>query len=237
MMRLLGNLGTGYIDMGKQAASPFSAWIQAGYLAIADPMALQPLGGNLGVGTLSPTSKLDVDGKIRMREGAVAGFIPVADSNGVMTWTDPNLVTAPDTAGPVPIRFQGDILYVHPTDNGVSVEWGVAAVTGATSTTDGAMNTDSIVAAGADGNTAAGICDTLTAFGFDDWYLPAQYEMDALYKQSYLISGLELNPDWEYWSSTEIDGLNAWAHRLDYGGPDEDDKVEINHNVRCVRRE
>lgn len=237
LVRLLGSGAAGYLDIGKQASSPFIGWIQAGFNATADPLALQPLGGNLGVGTAAPTHRLDVDGVIRMRTGAVQGYIPVGDSNGVMTWTDPNLLSVPETDGPVPIRFQGQILHVHPTDNGTNVEWGIEAVTGATSQTDGSSNTNAIISSGAGGATAAGICDTLTAFGFDDWYLPAQYEMDAVYKQSYLLSDLQLNADWKYWSSTEIDSLNAWAHRLDYGGPDEDGKVEVNHNVRCVRND
>ena len=47
--------------------------------------------GKLGVGkNITPSEKLDVDGKIRMREGATAGYVPVSDANGVMTWTSPD---------------------------------------------------------------------------------------------------------------------------------------------------
>jgi len=52
--------------------------------------------GYVGIGTPIPTSTLDVDGQIRMRTGAADGYIPVADTNGIMTWTDPgNIFTAP----------------------------------------------------------------------------------------------------------------------------------------------
>ena len=56
--------------------------------------------GNLGIGkNISPSEKLDVDGKIRMRDGAQNGYIPVSDANGVMTWTSPNnIVTGPTGA-------------------------------------------------------------------------------------------------------------------------------------------
>ena len=52
------------------------------------------MGANVGVGTLAPTEKMDVNGKIRMRTGANNGYIPVSDGNGVMTWTDPLTITA-----------------------------------------------------------------------------------------------------------------------------------------------
>jgi hypothetical protein len=54
-------------------------------------------GDNVGIGLTNgagnsfpiATERLDVNGKIRMREGAAAGYLPVSDANGVMTWTDP----------------------------------------------------------------------------------------------------------------------------------------------------
>ena len=42
---------------------------------------------DVAIGSLTATEKLDVNGKIRMR--TTAGYVPVADANGVMTWTDP----------------------------------------------------------------------------------------------------------------------------------------------------
>ena len=48
---------------------------------------------DVAIGGLSATEKLDVYGKIRMRTGATAGYVPVADANGVMTWTDPSMLS------------------------------------------------------------------------------------------------------------------------------------------------
>ena len=59
--------------------------------------------GNVGIGSLDPNSttfpsnKLDVDGQIRMRgTSGTAGYIPVSDADGVMTWTDPTTITTAD---------------------------------------------------------------------------------------------------------------------------------------------
>lgn len=50
----------------------------------------------IGVGSASPISTLDVNGQITMETGAVAGYIPVSDANGTMTWTDPTTISTSD---------------------------------------------------------------------------------------------------------------------------------------------
>jgi hypothetical protein len=46
--------------------------------------------GKVGIGNnITPSQNLDVEGHIRMREGALAGRIPVSSSDGTMIWTDP----------------------------------------------------------------------------------------------------------------------------------------------------
>ena len=54
------------------------------------------MGAEFGIGTLAPTNELDVNGQIRMRTGATAGYIPVSNGTGVMTWTDPTTITTAD---------------------------------------------------------------------------------------------------------------------------------------------
>lgn len=56
-------------------------------------------GGNVGIGTSTPTQKLQVQGSIRMVDGnQAAGYIPVSDVNGAMTWTDPSTLTTANDA-------------------------------------------------------------------------------------------------------------------------------------------
>jgi hypothetical protein len=48
------------LDIGKQTSFPFSSWIQSGFNVGPDPLSLQPLGGNLGIGTLSPNAQIQL---------------------------------------------------------------------------------------------------------------------------------------------------------------------------------
>jgi hypothetical protein len=68
--------------------------------------------GFVGIGASSPTEKLDVAGRIRMRTGANAGYIPVSDADGKMTWTDPSTILTPspwETSGSDVYRADGEL--------------------------------------------------------------------------------------------------------------------------------
>ena len=135
---------------------------------------------------------------------------------------------------PVAISFNGT-LYVHPTDNSTGIQWynGSYITTNATSTTDGSANTDSIVKYQSAGAYAAYLCDTLTAFGHSDWYLPAKDELNALYQNKDVIGGFSSN---YYWSSTEYDNSNAWDQG--FGSGNQYSLVKFIYvRVRCVRRD
>jgi uncharacterized protein (TIGR02145 family) len=53
------------LDIGKKNGGTYDAWLQAGFFGNADPISLQPLGGNVGIGLLSPSAKLEVEGGIK----------------------------------------------------------------------------------------------------------------------------------------------------------------------------
>jgi hypothetical protein len=79
------------IDIGHSSASPFSGWLQVGYNGVVEPFSLQPLGGNVGVGTLSPSQKLDINGQIRIQGGNPGiGKVLTSDATGVASWASPS---------------------------------------------------------------------------------------------------------------------------------------------------
>jgi len=76
-------------DFTNSLTTPFKIYTgaQANRIVVKDE--------NVGIGVTNPSELLDVDGKIRMREGAVNGYIPISDANGVMTWTNPSILAQP----------------------------------------------------------------------------------------------------------------------------------------------
>ena len=99
------------------------------------------------------------------------------------------------------------------------VAWGDKEVDleGCESTWDGRSNTNAILLATHDTMSAAGICDSYKSEGFNDWYLPAIYELQALHSNLFTVEKalgemegtdpMEMNL---YWSSTESNAAAAW---------------------------
>ncbi len=176
------------------------------------------LGTFHGAGNEKIVLTWDKDGNVKINQ---AYTLPTADGstnqiiktngNDQLSWTNlSEIPNAHDTTQPTPIKYRGYLLYVHPTDNASNLNWATAKTT----------------------------CDNLTAFGKSDWYLPTRTELNAMYKQSYLISGLSETEIVKYWSSTGKDTDNAYTQRLDYGAPDPDAKTDTDgHNCRCVRKD
>ena len=126
-------------------------------------------------------------------------------------------------------------LFVHPTNNGAR-PWGAwELVVGAYSATNGEANTQLIVQTLGPGFYAAYLCDTLTAYGYDDWYLPARDELAEVYYNRDEIGGFGTT---SYWTSTEINyqlandiKFNSTITVYTYW------KNDSGIGVRCVRRD
>lgn len=121
----------------------------------------------------------------------------------------------------------GRIFYLDPsndhglitalTDQSGGVKWNHTAnpyaAISAYSTTNGSVNTTTIIAAIGSAGNAAGICRTYTGGGYNDWYLPSREELVLLNNQKAIIGNFQ--PGY-YWSSTATaDNSTAWY--VDFG--------------------
>jgi hypothetical protein len=159
-------------------------------------------------------------------------FVFLFACDGTVEEEEPEEVYLPDK--PVRIDYEGTALYVHPVDNSENTAWGgYPSATKANSLTNGKKNTEIIVDSLGGGDYAAYVCDTLKAYGYDDWYLPSKKELSAIFSNYDKLVDLDVDT---YWSSTEAGGDEAWSQSF-YSG----NKLTINKyrlkTVRCVRRD
>ena len=128
-------------------------------------------------------------------------------------------------------------------DQSTGIQWynGTYRYTGTTGDglNAGAMNTALIIATqmadNQTGNFAAKVCAdysvTVGGITYGDWYLPSEYELNLLYLQKNVVSGLSTN---FYWSSSESDYFNAWFKGFHIGTQSANDKGAT-YYVRAIR--
>lgn len=116
------------------------------------------------------------------------------------------------------------------TDLSASVPWTIPAQQSnligitAQSTTNGLTNTDAIILqTGLPATTtyAAGLARLYLGGGFNDWYLPANWELNACYNSANIVNKVlgTINGfvNTYYWSSSEFGFNSAWGQNFDYG--------------------
>lgn len=129
-----------------------------------------------------------------------------------------------------------DTFYLYPEDNHTSIQWGtngtdVSYGKGAISELYGDVNTEDIVGE-LGSNSAAYICDTMTAYDTTTWYLPSIYELYCIYEQ---IDTSYHFREGHYWSSTEFSSHGAYGNRMVIGRKAVYEK-DIYGRVRCIRK-
>jgi hypothetical protein len=129
-------------------------------------------------------------------------------------------------------------------DQSAGIKWALPAYQstsvpspGATSTTNGAANTDAIIAqtGQAAANTyAAGLCRTYDGGGFNDWYLPATNELDLMHDNLHVAGLGGFSSAW-YWTSNEFSTTHGFFQNFSDGGITGVNKNASNLKVRAVR--
>jgi len=111
--------------------------------------------------------------------------------------------------------------------------WGCMGtnITGATSASNGLDNTNAILTGCAARPIAASLCSDLVESGFNDWYLPANDQLDSLYKQRIFVGGFS----YIYWNSTQLSNDNGWNLNFDDGTQSPYYPKSFTLGVRCIR--
>ena len=104
-----------------------------------------------------------------------------------------------------------------PSDQG-SERWGCSGtgISGADGTAIGTgnQNTIDIMTGCNEAGIPARLCGDLVLGGYSDWYLPSKDELNQLYINRVAIGGFA---NYNYWSSSENDNLDAWYHYFTNG--------------------
>lgn len=92
------------LTMGGYTGTPFGFWLQTKDNAIGGtgsgasyPLLLNPIGGNVGIGTTTPTSKLDVSGDLNVTGNATISGNIAAKYQDVAEWVQAREPMAPGT--------------------------------------------------------------------------------------------------------------------------------------------
>lgn len=127
---------------------------------------------------------------------------------------------------------------VEATDSQLDLVWSSVADVEVGGTCEsmgcGPANTELITSQPGHENSPAQRCENLVLSGYDDWYLPSLGTVKALYfwMHSNGIGGFKYA---KYWTSTEVDNLNAWVMNFDGNGAQALTKNTRLH-WRCVRK-
>lgn len=102
-------------------------------------------------------------------------------------------------------------LEAAPADQGIDIAWGenknITTYAKRMGINAGSINTQLIINKQGEKTYAAQVSANYHGGKYGDWYLPSLTELEMLIKQKDVVGGLN---NYGYWSSTEVDGVEAW---------------------------
>lgn len=190
--------------------------------------------GNIGIGSTNPTQKLDINGKLRVRDIAQnneTDSILVSSGDGTLAYRDLNSLPGSDCNLAIGDTIYGGIIFYldpsgchglvcAPEDQSAGIVWidenFRVTRTHADGIGTGYGNSLSIRWALGDCNScyANEVCWDLTLNGYSDWYLPSRYELNLMFHHvgpgnalglGNIAGFAEINPI-SYWTSNESVG-------------------------------
>jgi hypothetical protein len=181
--------------------------------------------GNVGIGTTNPTTKLDVNGQIRIQGGNPGmGKVLVSDANGLASWQ--MQIQPVYQQHYIGEHYGGGVVFylwldsngtehgliVDMNDLGTNIWSNVDTGTNGnfiTNIWDGQSNTNAIINQIGHTISAAQICLNSTNAGYNDWFLPSSSEFILLHTNFYIVRRtlMQLNNstvlNGYYWTSSE----------------------------------
>ena len=129
------------------------------------------------------------------------------------------------------------------TDISTGVNWGLSGidVPNCESFWNGPSNSTAILTAGGSSTESAGLCNTYSIGGYNDWYLPSIQEINLLWnnlyfvnKNLFVISAATELGNYGYWTSTEADANTAFAFSMSNASIGNTNK-SLGKRVRAIR--
>ncbi len=179
--KVQGGGGNGTM-FGTIASSPYTSYIQSAYVVDTSlaqyNLALNPIGGNVGIGTTSPTAPLDVNGVIRSRGGTYIADLDTRTNVGLVIPENDFIYTADGSSYLRKlIGKTSDVITIG--ESGTSLIDGINLLPGTTGGYVQVYNNGSVAAKFVDGKLGVGTTLPTTALTIRKSISPTAYGGEA----------------------------------------------------------
>jgi hypothetical protein len=172
-------------------------------------------------------------------------------TNGTYLWNTSNILPPAPTPAIGDFHQGGVVFWIDPNDvyqglacsmyNLGDEQWGCPGVSISTQNNigSGAVNTLNILNGCSNTSTAAGYCDSYISYGYSDWFLPSQDELNEMFNnKSSIENNIGASPlggQW-YYTSSQLSATDAWIQHFTAPlGHQSNRHKSTNGNIRAIR--